>query len=84
MLSYVATLCHYHMCEHLFLAPILSVELTSREFSHCHGYKHDGDTVQALTCPLRKTDLRFLCACLIQMHFSEDHTPAYNLNHLCF
>lgn len=33
--------------------------------------------VEALTCPLRKTDLRFLCAWLTQMHFSEDHTPAY-------
>lgn len=41
-------------------------------------------TVEALTCPLRKTDLRFLCAWLTQMHFSEDHTPAYNLSHLCF
>lgn len=41
-------------------------------------------TVEALTCPLRKTNLRFLCAWLTQMHFSEDHTPAYNLSHLCF
>jgi len=49
---------------------------------------HSGQqtAVEAVTCSLRKTYLKFLVyiVALIQTRFSEDQVPAYSLNHLRF